>query len=201
MRFSSPRALRLRAAAARHDPAAAGPQGAADSRAYVRSVALAHAESLRRAAEETVPALPDEWFAAAVFSDFTLRLAPHELDAMKGEVAAVIERYRTRPSEAADAADVSVRLQAFPLTQGAEGGASAGAEQGGASARAEPGGASAGAEQGGVSAGAEPGGASAVRRPPDSSCSPTSASGAPRHSAGSCRPSVSAAPRPAWRSP
>ncbi|MFD0413866.1 ArsR/SmtB family transcription factor [Streptomyces sp. NPDC127108] len=111
-----------------HDPGATRPEDAADSRAYVRSVVLAYAESLRRAADEVVPALPDEWFAAAMFGDYTVRVAPDELDAMKGELVAVIERYRTRPSEAPGAADVSVRLQAFPLAGGEEGDAPVGAK-------------------------------------------------------------------------
>jgi len=97
-----------------HDPATF-PGSPEDSRAYTQAVALAAADELRRIAG-TVPALPDDWFNASVFSDQTLRLAPDGLEALKREVLAVIARH-AEAGEAEGAAAVSVRLQAYPLPE------------------------------------------------------------------------------------
>ena len=97
-----------------HDPATF-PGSPADSRAYTQAVALAASDELRRVAG-SVPALPEDWFHASVFSDQTLRLTPDGLQALKTELLAVIARH----AEAADtegAAAVSVRLQAYPLPE------------------------------------------------------------------------------------
>jgi DNA-binding transcriptional ArsR family regulator len=95
-----------------HDPAVS--PGAAENRAYAQALALADGEALRRAAAEVVPLLPDEWFGVSAFMSDMLHLTPGELDAMKGELAGVIERYRVR--ERTEGAErVAVRLQMFPL--------------------------------------------------------------------------------------
>jgi DNA-binding transcriptional ArsR family regulator len=95
-----------------HDPATS-PDVAA-SRAYAQALALADSETLRRAATEIVPVMPDEWFGVSAFMSHMLHLTPGELDAMKGELARVIERYRDR--ESTDGAErVAVHLQLFPL--------------------------------------------------------------------------------------
>lgn len=98
-----------------HEPLTAASDEQQDSRAYVHATALAYSERLRRLAD-TVPLLPDDWFAASTFSDYTLRLTPGELTRLKRELASVIHKY------SADAADgsgtpVSVQLQAFPLLE------------------------------------------------------------------------------------
>ncbi|NGO15453.1 winged helix-turn-helix transcriptional regulator [Streptomyces sp. HC44] len=95
-----------------HDPATS-PDDAA-SRAYAQAVALADGETLRRVAAEVVPVMPDEWFDVSGFMSYMLQLTPGELDAMKGELARVIERYRDqRPTDGAER--VAVHLQLFPL--------------------------------------------------------------------------------------
>ncbi|MFJ6569726.1 ArsR/SmtB family transcription factor [Streptomyces sp. NPDC091292] len=107
-----------------HDPADTDLAGAADSRAYVQALAMAHGEALRRAATETVPVMADEWFAVSAFTDHTLRLTPTELDRMKTELLAVVDRYREHAAsadtestgaESTGAAPVTVRVQAYPL--------------------------------------------------------------------------------------
>ncbi|MFF2850910.1 ArsR/SmtB family transcription factor [Streptomyces sp. NPDC058001] len=100
-----------------HDPARtdpADPTDAADSRAYVQAVAMAHGEALRRVAAETVPVMADDWFAVSAFADHTLRLTPAELGRMKTELLAVVDRYREREASG-DAEPVTVRVQAYPL--------------------------------------------------------------------------------------
>lgn len=93
-----------------HDPAE---QGGAEGRAYTQAVALAAADRLRRAAAQTLPELPDEWFAASAFSDFSVEVTPGELAALKDELYAVVERWRDRePSPGA--ARAVVQYQAFP---------------------------------------------------------------------------------------
>lgn len=94
-----------------HDPAA-GP-AEEDSRAYVQAAVLAYGDLLRRLAGELVPVMPEDWFGAATFSDYTLRLTPEQLTRLKAELAQVIGRYRAAEDD--DAARVSVQLQAFPL--------------------------------------------------------------------------------------
>ncbi|MCQ4211244.1 ArsR/SmtB family transcription factor [Streptomyces longispororuber] len=97
-------------AGSQHDPAeSGGPEG----RAYSRAVALAAAENLRRAATQIVPVIADEWFAVSTFSDFTVHVTPDELAVLKGELAAVVARYRERPA-ADGSAPVIVQFQAFP---------------------------------------------------------------------------------------
>ncbi|WP_328331320.1 MULTISPECIES: ArsR/SmtB family transcription factor [unclassified Streptomyces] len=119
-----------------HDPGANSPSEQADSRAYAQSLLLAYSDRLRRLAG-TVPLLPDDWYAASVFSDYTLHLTPDELNAMKAELVEVVGRYRQlgprEPQHSADDSDtgdsadgteevgvpvptpVSVQLQSFPL--------------------------------------------------------------------------------------
>ncbi|MEU9786324.1 helix-turn-helix domain-containing protein [Streptomyces phaeochromogenes] len=95
-----------------HDPSLS--PDATEHRAYVQALALADGETLRRVAAEVVPVLPDEWFGVSTFMSQTLHLTPGELDAMKRELAGVIERYRTgEPTEGAER--VAVHLQMFPL--------------------------------------------------------------------------------------
>ncbi|MEV3856418.1 helix-turn-helix domain-containing protein [Streptomyces sp. NPDC050095] len=93
-----------------HDP---GEQGGPDGRAYTQAVALAAAETLRRAAVQAVPGMPEEWFAVSAFSDFTVHVTPAELAALKGELYEVVARYRGK--EAAGAAAATVQFQAFPV--------------------------------------------------------------------------------------
>ncbi|RVU22752.1 ArsR family transcriptional regulator [Streptomyces antnestii] len=93
-----------------HDPAE---RGGAEGRAYTQAVAVAAADSLRHAAAEAVPSMPEEWFAATAFSDYELRLTPDELASLKDELAAVVHRYQDR-KPAAGAASVTVQFQAFP---------------------------------------------------------------------------------------
>ncbi|MFE1952636.1 helix-turn-helix domain-containing protein [Streptomyces sp. NPDC059524] len=96
--------------ASQHDPAE---HGGPDGRAYTQAVALTAADTLRRAAGQTVPAMPDAWFAVSAFSDFSVQVTPRELAALKDELYAVVDRYRHRePSPGAQAA--VVQFQAFP---------------------------------------------------------------------------------------
>ena len=91
-----------------HDPSTS--PDATESRAYVQALALADGETLRRVAGEVVPVLPDEWFGVSMFMSQTLHLTTGELDAMKRELAGVIERYRTgEPTEGADGGRCSCR--------------------------------------------------------------------------------------------
>ncbi|MGW1226290.1 ArsR/SmtB family transcription factor [Streptomyces sp. NPDC002530] len=97
-----------------HDPAVEPVEQRAAGRAYAQAVALAAAERLRRAAEE-VPALPPEWYAAGVYADFALRLAPDEVERLSAELFAVVDRYRRDPADAPPgAAPVTLQMQAFP---------------------------------------------------------------------------------------
>ncbi|WP_405777277.1 ArsR/SmtB family transcription factor [Streptomyces sp. NBC_00859] len=109
-----------------HAPGASTPAEQADSRAYAQALLHAYSDQLRRLAG-TVPLLPDDWYAASVFSDYTLHLTPDELNAMKSELVSVVGRYRkrgpTRPEhgpggtagEVPAPVPVSVQLQSFPL--------------------------------------------------------------------------------------
>ncbi|MFJ8821166.1 helix-turn-helix domain-containing protein [Streptomyces sp. NPDC102467] len=93
-----------------HDPAErGGPEG----RAYTQAVALAAAETLRRAAAQTVPGMSDEWFAVSAFTDVAVHVTPEELAALKGELYAAITRYRDK-EPAPGAAAATVQFQAFP---------------------------------------------------------------------------------------
>ncbi|WP_372352255.1 hypothetical protein [Streptomyces sp. KL116D] len=76
-------------------------------------MALAAAETLRRAATQIVPVMADEWFAESTFSDFTVHVTPDELAVLKGEVLAVVARHRERPPTDGSA-PVVVQFQAFP---------------------------------------------------------------------------------------
>ena len=97
-----------------HDPADGGPDERQDSRAYLHAVLLAYSEQLRRLAY-TAPLLPDEWFEASTFSNYTLRLIPAELNELKSELAAVVKKYRHRDDDAG--APVAVQLHGFPLLE------------------------------------------------------------------------------------
>ncbi|WP_420037067.1 ArsR/SmtB family transcription factor [Streptomyces sp. cg28] len=102
--------------ASQHDPAErGGPEG----RDYARAVALAAAERLRAAAARTVPAMPDAWFAVSAFSDFSVRVTPDELRALKSELYAVVARYRDK-EPAPGAVPATVQFQAFPSDEAAE---------------------------------------------------------------------------------
>ncbi|NEB80856.1 helix-turn-helix transcriptional regulator [Streptomyces sp. SID14478] len=99
-----------------HDPAErGGPEG----RAYTQAVVLAAAERLRRAAAQAVPGMPDEWFAVSAFTDFTVRLTPDELHALKSELFAVVARYRDK-EPAPGAVPATVQYQAFPADRVSE---------------------------------------------------------------------------------
>jgi DNA-binding transcriptional ArsR family regulator len=100
-----------------HDPAARPASEREDSRAYVQASVLAYGELLRRLAGEVVPVMPEDWFGASTFSDYTLRLTPDQLSGLKAELAQVIGRYRSRGAGNDSAARVSVQLQAFPLLE------------------------------------------------------------------------------------
>ncbi|MFE2378440.1 helix-turn-helix domain-containing protein [Streptomyces sp. NPDC059398] len=78
-----------------HDPGAGSPSERAESRAYAQALLLAYSDQLRELAGR-VPLLPDDWYAASVFSDVTVYITPDELNAMKAELAEVIGRYRER---------------------------------------------------------------------------------------------------------
>jgi hypothetical protein len=63
-----------------------------------------------------VPLLPDEWFDASTFSNYTVRLTPEELSAVKAELGAVIKRYRDREVQSTGV-PVSLQLHGFPLLE------------------------------------------------------------------------------------
>ncbi|WP_405562975.1 helix-turn-helix domain-containing protein [Streptomyces sp. NBC_01180] len=111
-----------------HDPGANSPPEQADSRAYAQALLLAYSDQLRRLAG-TVPLLPDDWYAASVFSDYTLHLTPDELNAMKAELVEVVSRYRGlgpgRPQHGADDADGAGAAAGAPAVPGAPGGPAA----------------------------------------------------------------------------
>jgi DNA-binding transcriptional ArsR family regulator len=97
-----------------HRPADSGPDEREDSRAYLHAVVLAYSEQLRRLAY-TAPLLPDGWYEASMFSNYTLHLTPDELNQAKSELAAVIEKYRDRDDGAG--VPVALQLHAFPLLE------------------------------------------------------------------------------------
>jgi DNA-binding transcriptional ArsR family regulator len=97
-----------------HDPARGGPGEREDSRGYLHAVLLAYSEQLRRLAY-TAPLLPDEWYEASTFSNYTLRLTPTELNELKSELAAVVKRYSHRDDEAGT--PVAFQLHGFPLLE------------------------------------------------------------------------------------
>ena len=55
-----------------------------------------------------------EWIEASTISDYRVRLTAQRLDALVGELDAVIERYRTTADDGPDAASVVIHLHAFP---------------------------------------------------------------------------------------
>jgi DNA-binding transcriptional ArsR family regulator len=93
-----------------HDPARS-PGNQVENRAYGQAVILAYSDELRRLAG-VVPLLPDDWYGASIFSDYTLRLTPDRLNALKAELIEAIGRYQDGEGE-----QVSVHLQAFPLLE------------------------------------------------------------------------------------
>jgi DNA-binding transcriptional ArsR family regulator len=97
-----------------HDPASGGPDEREDSRGYLNAVLLAYSEQLRRLAY-TAPLLPDEWYEASTFSNYTLRLTPAELNELKSELAAVVKKYRDRDDESGT--PVALQLHGFPLLE------------------------------------------------------------------------------------
>ncbi|GAA3133906.1 DNA-binding transcriptional ArsR family regulator [Kribbella aluminosa] len=97
-----------------HQPADSDPDERQDSRAYLHAVVLAYSEQLRRLAY-TAPLLPDEWYEASMFSNYTLRLTPAELNDAKSELAAVVKKYRDRDNGAG--VPVALQLHAFPLLE------------------------------------------------------------------------------------
>lgn len=111
---------RARHRSSHHDPATVAPSEHEDSRGYTNAVLLFYSDRLRRLAS-TVPLFPADWFEASIFSNYTLRLTPAELNELKSELVEVITRYRA-DAGSADAHDdvegaeqVSVQLQMFPL--------------------------------------------------------------------------------------
>ena len=61
---------------------------------------------------------PAAWQRAATSTDLRLRLTPAQLEAMEGELMAVIERYlEAGPDDEADAEPVMVLLDAFPAPE------------------------------------------------------------------------------------
>ncbi|MEV6283823.1 helix-turn-helix domain-containing protein [Kribbella sp. NPDC051770] len=97
-----------------HDPARGGPDEREDSRGYLHAVLLAYSDQLRRLAY-TAPLLPDEWYEASTFSNYTLRLTPDELLELKSELAAVINRYRR--DDDATGTPVAIQLHGYPLLE------------------------------------------------------------------------------------
>lgn len=97
-----------------HDPASGGPDEREDSRGYVHAVLLAYSEQLRRLAY-TAPLLPDDWYEASTFSNYTLRLTPAELNELKAELAAVIKKFNYHDDEAGT--PVALQLHGFPLLE------------------------------------------------------------------------------------
>ncbi|WP_405404531.1 ArsR/SmtB family transcription factor [Streptomyces sp. NBC_01104] len=98
-----------------HDPADEPEHERAAGRAYAHAVALAAVERLRKAADE-VPLLPAEWYEASVYSDFTMRLAPQDVERMRAEIFEVISAYRQGEAGAPQGAvPVSLQVQAFPV--------------------------------------------------------------------------------------
>ncbi|WP_163513510.1 ArsR/SmtB family transcription factor [Fodinicola acaciae] len=91
-----------------HDPAGSPDQP--ESRAYAQAGVLAYSDELRRVAG-VIPLLPNDWYGASIFSDYTLRLTPDRLNALKTELVETISRYRDED----DGDPVSLQLQAFPL--------------------------------------------------------------------------------------
>ena len=98
-----------------HSPADSAPEERSESREYVHASVLAYSEELRRVAY-AVPLLPDEWFDASTFSNYTVRLTPEELNAVKAELGAVIRRYRDREDQGTGV-PVSLQLHGFPLLE------------------------------------------------------------------------------------
>jgi DNA-binding transcriptional ArsR family regulator len=96
-----------------HDPATADPADREASRAYGQAVVLAYGDRLRTLAGQ-IPLLAEDWYGAAIFSDYTLKLTPTALNSLKSELVAVINRYRDEP---VGETSVSVQLQAYPLVE------------------------------------------------------------------------------------
>ncbi|MFF2008305.1 helix-turn-helix domain-containing protein [Streptomyces sp. NPDC058195] len=98
-----------------HDPATATAKQRETGRAYTRTVAMAAADRLRRAAQE-VALLPEEWLEATACTDFLLHLNPGDTARMRDEISAVVARYRDDAGEAAEGTSpVILQVQAFLL--------------------------------------------------------------------------------------
>lgn len=66
------------------------------SRAYVHANLLATAADLKALAGSAAAA-PAEWLAASAFVDHRLDLDDRDAEALRGEILALVERYRDRP--------------------------------------------------------------------------------------------------------
>lgn len=85
------------------------------SAAYLSAVAAGYADNAQRAIAE-IATLPPEWEDAGTFSNFTLRLTPHETTSLMAELTAVVRGYRPHQGTEdapADARPVAVNLEVF----------------------------------------------------------------------------------------
>jgi DNA-binding transcriptional ArsR family regulator len=85
---------------------------------FLRGVAAFWSEQMNRAIDERAT-LPAPWRDASIFTDFSLRLTPEELQHLRAELRDLFARYRLHdPSsthaEPPGSAPVTMQLQAFP---------------------------------------------------------------------------------------
>ncbi|MDX6247007.1 MAG: hypothetical protein QOF10_367 [Kribbellaceae bacterium] len=82
---------------------------------FLHGIGQIYSENMFRAIDELQTQTP-EWRDASLLSDYMFHLTPAQLAAMKDELLAVLDKYRTDLSEPlADGAEqVSVQIQAFP---------------------------------------------------------------------------------------
>ncbi|WP_420112452.1 helix-turn-helix domain-containing protein [Pseudactinotalea sp.] len=84
------------------------------SREYMRAVVLSKADELQRVAS-AVALEPREWLEAQLFSDHTLHLDVAGMEALKGELLAVVHRYADYlPVDPSGARAVAAHLELYP---------------------------------------------------------------------------------------
>jgi predicted ArsR family transcriptional regulator len=98
-------------------------QAPADAETYMRAVAATYADTMERWLGER-QALPEEWRPGSTLSDWKLRLTPAEAAALRTDLVALLDRYRSHPApDAPEGAEfVSFQVQLMPFVRRADDG-------------------------------------------------------------------------------
>ena len=90
------------------------PEGRDAGDAFGQAIAVVHAEQTQRAVEERA-LLPDEWRAASMLSDWSLRLTPQRARALSEAVQELVTGWDEDADDEAAAAPYLLHVHGFPV--------------------------------------------------------------------------------------